>query len=229
MGIRCCYWTLHHGLDGHVSCRWILIFDSEKLTASFQQQMDSFDPGLCVVGIRIHRISYHGKLQCIGSLHPRTAIPLTSSRNQQGSFLDSSDWAFIFSLLGRVHMPHIRRSGDVRCPAWSCSTFPLVWGTQLLISVSRCRCAQLFQLHVSRSQQIIPQRATWIPLCLLWSVGNIQLFHFVVESMALKSDVLFHVPVGSVFASLTRTHRLYWCGLILISTQFDALPKPYRS
>ena len=41
--------------------------------------------------------------------------------------------------------------------------------------------------------------------------------------MASKSDVLFHVLVGSIFAPLTRTHHLYQCRLFLISTQFDAL------
>ena len=61
MGIRRRYRMMHLGLAGRVSRRLIPIFGSEKLSASYQQRLDSFDPGLCVVGIRIHRISHHGK------------------------------------------------------------------------------------------------------------------------------------------------------------------------
>ena len=207
MGIRRCCQTLHQGLAGHVSHQWIPIFDLEKLTASFQQQMDFFDPGLCVVEIRIHRISHHGKFQCVGSLYPRTAILLTSSSNWQRSFLDSLDRAFVFSLLGCVLMPHIWKWGYVRYQVLNCSTFLSVWGTWLLILVSRCRRAQLFRLHVSRSHRIIPQHAAWIPLCLLWSVGNVRLFHFVVETIASKSDVLFRNLVGNIFVPLTMLNQ----------------------
>ena len=68
------YWTLRQERSGRVRRQMILIFVSEYLTASFQQRMDFFDPGLCDVGIGIHQISHHGKFRCVGSLHPRTAI-----------------------------------------------------------------------------------------------------------------------------------------------------------
>ena len=46
------------GLAGRVSRRLIPMFDLEKLSASFQQRLDSFDPGLCVVTISLLYLPY---------------------------------------------------------------------------------------------------------------------------------------------------------------------------
>ena len=125
-------------------------------------------------------------------------------------------------------MQNIWRCGDVRCQVSICSTFSLVFWTHLLLSVSHCKCElQSWWLNFRNLMKVQPY-CTWTPPCLLLFAGTILLFHFVVESLALRFGVQFQILPWTPSVHWIRTHHLNLFGCIWAVYLCDTLPMLYR-
>ena len=82
--------------------------------------------------------------------------------------------------------------------------------------------------HNSRNLMIVQPYGTWTLPCLLWFAGTILLFHFVVESLALRFGVQFQIPLWTPSVHWIGTHHLNLFRCIWAVYLCDALPTLYR-